>query len=97
MRLPRRRSIVSSRPSGTGPAGTKVSGGSPSSTCAAARPLQAARFSTRWWLVGEPPLPAEPGDPRDAADRAPARRQDGPDQQHLGVPPAPLAEERREA
>ncbi len=47
-------------------------------------------------VVHEPRLRREPGDPQDARHRAPARRQDGPDQQHLGMPPAPLAEERRE-
>jgi hypothetical protein len=48
-------------------------------------------------VVGEPPLAAEPGDPEDAGHGASAGRQDRPDQQHLGVPPTPLAEERREA
>jgi hypothetical protein len=48
-------------------------------------------------VVHEPPLAAEPGDPEDAGHGALARYQDGPDQQHLGVPPTPFAEERREA
>ena len=48
-------------------------------------------------VVGEPPLAAEPGDPEDAGHGASAGRQDRPDQQHLGVPPTPLAGERREA
>jgi len=41
--------------------------------------------------------PAAPGDPQQAGDRALPGRQDRPDQQHLGMSPAPLAEERREA
>ena len=48
-------------------------------------------------VVGEPPLAAEPGDPEDAGHGALARRQNGPDQQHLRMPPTALAEERREA
>jgi hypothetical protein len=48
-------------------------------------------------VVDEPPLPAEPADAQDAGHRALARHQDGADQQHLGVPPGVLAEERREA
>ena len=48
-------------------------------------------------VVDEPPLPAEPGNPKNAAHRAPARRQNGSDQQHLGVPPAPLKKEWCEA
>src|SRR4051794_12521302 len=48
-------------------------------------------------VVVEPPLPTEPGDPKDAGHRAPARRQDRSDQQNLGMPPTPLLEERREA
>src|SRR5215213_5886509 len=47
--------------------------------------------------VHEPPLLAEPGDPENAGHRAPARRQDGSDQKHLGMPPTPLEEERRKA
>src|ERR687893_834604 len=96
MRLPRRRSMVSSRPSSTGPFGAKASSNSPSSTRAAARPPPGGGFG-RGVVFRKPPLPAEPGDPEDAGHRAPARRQDGPDQQHLGVPPTPLAKKRREA
>ncbi len=48
-------------------------------------------------LVNEPPLSAEPSDPKYAGHRAPARRQDCPEQQHMGMPPTPLLEERREA
>src|SRR5215212_5246003 len=48
------------------------------------------------WKV-EPPLPAESGDPENAGHRAPARRQDGSDQQHLGMPPTSLEKERRKA
>jgi hypothetical protein len=48
-------------------------------------------------VAHEPPLPGEDGDPQDARDGAPARRQDGADQQHLGMPPTSLSEERREA
>jgi hypothetical protein len=48
-------------------------------------------------VVGEPPLPGEPGDPQDAGHGALARRQDGADQQHLGMLPAPLEEQRGEA
>src|SRR3954465_13311915 len=48
-------------------------------------------------IVHEPPLLAEPGDPENAGHRAPARRQDGSDQKHLGMPPTPLEEERRKA
>src|SRR4051794_41697834 len=46
-------------------------------------------------VVGEPPLPAEPGDPQDAGHRALAGRQDGTDQQQLGVAPRPLLQEHR--
>src|SRR3954463_4702622 len=46
-------------------------------------------------VVGEPPLPAEPGDPQEAGHRALARRQDGTDQQQLGVAPRPLLQEHR--
>src|SRR5215208_3897298 len=80
MRLPRRRSMVASRPRITGPRGTKASSSNPSSTRAAARPLQ-----------------AKPGNPENAGHRAPARRQDGSDQQHLGMAPTPLEKERRKA
>src|SRR4051812_3082384 len=45
--------------------------------------------------VGEPPLPAEPGDPQEAGHRALARRQDGTDKQQLGVAPRPLLQEHR--
>src|SRR3954447_10578874 len=46
-------------------------------------------------VVGEPPLPSEPGDPQEAGHRALARRQDGTDQQQLGVAPRPLLQEHR--
>jgi hypothetical protein len=48
IRLPQRRSRVSSTPITTGPSGTKAATNSPSSTPAAARADQRARFSTRW-------------------------------------------------
>jgi hypothetical protein len=48
-------------------------------------------------VVGEPPFAAESSDPEDAGHGALARRQDRPDQQHLGVSPAPLEEQRRKA
>src|SRR3954465_5186448 len=50
IRLPRRRSIVSSMPSSTGPLGAKAAIRRPSSRRAAVRPSQAARVSTRWEL-----------------------------------------------
>src|SRR3954447_13235364 len=46
-------------------------------------------------VVGEPPLPAEAGDPQEAGHRALAGRQDGTDQQQLGVAPRPLLQEHR--
>src|SRR3954463_8711784 len=46
-------------------------------------------------VVGEPPLPAEAGDPQDAGHCALAGRQDGTDQQQLGVAPRPLLQEHR--
>ena len=46
-------------------------------------------------VVGEPPLPAEPRDPQEAGHRALARRQDGADQQHLGMAPGSLLQEQR--
>src|SRR4051794_41955583 len=46
-------------------------------------------------VVGEPPLPSEPGDPQEAGHRALARRQDGTDQQQLGAAPRPLLQEHR--
>src|SRR3954466_9124040 len=46
-------------------------------------------------VVGEPPLPSEPGDPQEAGHRALAGRQDGTDQQQLGVAPRPLLQEHR--
>ena len=48
MRLPQRRSSVSSTPMTTGPLGAKAATSNPSSTSAAARADQRARFSTRW-------------------------------------------------
>ena len=48
-------------------------------------------------VVGEPPLVGEPGDPQQTGHRALPGRQDRPDQQHLGMPPAPLEEQGREA
>src|SRR3954452_17042721 len=57
MRLPRRRSIVSSMPSSTGPLGAKTAIRRPSSRRAAARASQAARLSTRWSLVNRRPRP----------------------------------------
>jgi hypothetical protein len=48
-------------------------------------------------VVHKPPLPAEPADPQNAGHRTLAGRQDRPDQQHLGMPPTPLEEQRREA
>jgi len=48
-------------------------------------------------VVDEPPLPAEPADAQNAGHRALPWHQVGADQEHLGVPPTPLLEERREA
>jgi len=48
-------------------------------------------------VVDEAPLPGEPGDPQQAGHRALPGRQDGADQQHLGMPPTPLEGQRREA
>src|SRR5215213_3254074 len=54
--------------------------------------VRAIALSDHWRWVStprwsrEPPLAAEPGDPEDAGHGALARYQDGPDQQHLGVP-----------
>jgi hypothetical protein len=61
------------------------------------RPATPAGAVQHAMVVGEPPLAAGPGDPEDAGHRALAGRQDRPDQQQLGVPPAALEEERREA
>jgi hypothetical protein len=46
-------------------------------------------------VVGEPPFPAEPGDPQGAGHGAPAGREDGADQQQLGMAPYPLLHEHR--
>src|SRR3954452_5645351 len=51
IRLPRRRSIVSSMPNTTGPVGAKASSSRPNSRREAARGLQATRLSTRWEVV----------------------------------------------
>jgi site-specific DNA recombinase len=48
-------------------------------------------------IADEPPFAREAADPQDGGHGARPGRQDGADQQHLGVPPTPLAEERREA
>jgi hypothetical protein len=48
-------------------------------------------------VVHEPPLPAKPGDPENAGHHAPARCQNGSEQQHFGMPPTPLLKDRREA
>src|SRR5215208_6758187 len=96
MRLPRRRSIVSSMPSTTGPLGAKTAVSRPNSRRAAARGSQAARLSTRPMVGGEPPLPAEPRDPQKARYGAPARGENGGDQQQLGVPPCSLLPEYRD-
>src|SRR3954453_21156560 len=48
-------------------------------------------------IVHEPPLPAEPGHAENAGHRALARCQNGSDQQHLGMAPTPLEEQRRKA
>ena len=44
-------------------------------------------------VVGEPPLPAEARDPQEAGHGALAGREDGADQQQLGVAPGPLLHE----
>jgi hypothetical protein len=46
-------------------------------------------------VVGETPLPREPDDTQQARHRALAGGQDGAEQQHFGVAPSPVAEERR--
>src|SRR4051794_2007082 len=48
-------------------------------------------------IVHEPPLPTEPDHAENAGHRALARRQNGSDQQHLGMAPTPLEEQRRKA
>src|SRR5215213_1225004 len=95
IRLPRRRSIVSSMPSTTGPVGAKASSSRPSRMREPARGLQITRWSNRPMVVGEPPFPAEPGDPQEAGHSAPAGREDGADQQQLGMAPYPLLHEHR--
>jgi hypothetical protein len=46
-------------------------------------------------VVGEPPLPAEAGDPQQAGHGALAGGEHGADQQHLGMPPGSLLQEHR--
>ncbi len=58
--------------------------------CAPWRPAQNAVE------VGEVPVAGVAGDPQHARHRAPPRSQDGADQQHLGMQPGALDEERRE-
>lgn len=56
---PRRRSMVSSMPTATGPFGTKAATSSPSRQRAAARPDQRLRLSARWSLAN-PAAPRRP-------------------------------------
>jgi hypothetical protein len=56
--------------------------------------LAPARAIENAMVVDEPALAAQPSDPQQAGHGALARRKDRPDQQHLGVPPATVAEER---
>ena len=46
-------------------------------------------------VVGEPPFPAEAGDPQQAGDGALAGGEDGADQQQLGMAPGSLLQEHR--
>src|SRR3954451_12279222 len=95
MRLPRRRSIVSSRPSTTGPAGMRVVISKPSSKRDAARLLPPDRAVEHAMVVDEAPLPAQPHDPQQARHGALARGQDRADQQHPSVVPGSLLQEQR--
>src|SRR3954447_11478451 len=94
MRLPRRRSMVSSMPRITGPFEGVQQQPEQHTRCGTPAPGGTVEDAMK---VHEPPLLAEPGDPENAGPRAPARRQDGSDQKHLGMPPTPLEEERRKA
>jgi hypothetical protein len=59
------------------------------------RPAAPDRAVEHAVIVDEATLPAQPHDPQQARHRAPAGRQDGADQQFLGVPPRPLLHEHR--
>ena len=89
MRLPRRRSIVSSMASTTGPLGAKAAISSPSSRRAAAAGIP-RRAVEHPMVVGEPPLTAEACDTQEARHGAPAGGQNGADQQQLGMAPGSL-------
>ena len=93
MRLPRRRSTVSSMPSTTGPAGE---GGNQEFQQQVGRresvPGGAAEHAM---VVDEPSLPVEPNDPQQAGHRALAGREYGTDQQPFGMAPRSLLQEHR--
>jgi hypothetical protein len=62
---------------------------------AGGRPGAPGRAVEHAMVVGEPPLPAEPGDPQQACHRALAGGEDGAGQQQLGATPGPLLPEHR--
>ena len=78
-----------------GPRGTKVSTRSLEQD-ARAGPRTPRRAAEHAVVVHEVALPRKAHDPQHARHRAPARRQQRADQEHLGVAPGAVDEERRE-
>ena len=94
-RRPQRRSIVSSSAMTRGPLGAKASMRRPSRIRAPIRGHHVARLSTRWWVTKRRSR-ERPVTRSTLVTVRPVRRQQRADQEHLGVAPGAVDEQRRE-